>query len=66
MLRNGQPAAGVALVPNLPLTIGFPLFPAFSQTVANGKWFSMVSLAISPVVYLMYVVVDPEGGRNSD
>ena len=28
---------------------------------ANGEWFGMVPLAISPAVYLMDVVVDPEG-----
>ena len=61
VLRNGQPAAGVSLVPNLPLTTGFPLIPAFPRTDANGEWFGVAPLAISPAVYLMDVVVDPEG-----
>ncbi len=61
VLRNGQPAVGVALVPNLPLTTGFPLIPAFPRTDVNGEWFGVVPLAISPAVYLMDVVVDPEG-----
>ena len=68
VLRNGQPAAGVALVPNLPLTTVFPLIPAFPRTDVNGECFGVVSLAISPAIYLMDVVVDPEGSaiRISD
>ncbi len=65
VVRNGQPTAGVALVPNLPLTTVFPLIPAFPRTDVNGEWFGVVPLAISPAVFLMDVVVDPEGGRNS-
>ncbi len=48
VLRNGQPAVGVALVPNLPLTTGFPLSPASPRTDVNGEWFGVVPLAISP------------------
>ena len=66
VVRNGQPAAGVTLVANLPLTTGFPLIPAFPRTEVNGEWFGVAPLAISPLVYSMDVVVDPEGGRNSD
>ncbi len=66
VLRNGQPAAGVTLVANPPLSTGFPLIPAFPRTDVNGEWFGVATLAISPAVYLMDVVVDPEGGRNSD
>jgi len=61
VVRNGQAAAGVPLVPNLPLATGFPLLPAFPRTDMNGEWFGVVPLAISPAVYLMDVVVDPEG-----
>ena len=61
VLRNGQPAVGVTLAPRLPLATGFPLMPAFPLTDANGEWFGVVPLAISPAVYLMDVVVDPEG-----
>ncbi len=61
VVRNGQPAAGVTLVSNLPLTTGFPLIPASPRTDVNGEWFGLVPLAISPAVYLMDVVVDPEG-----
>ena len=59
VLRNGQPAEGITLAPNLPLTTGFPLIPAFPRTNANGEWFGIVPVAISPAVYLMDVVVDP-------
>ncbi len=65
VLSNGQPAAGVTLVANLPLTAGSLLIPAFPRTDVIGEWFGVVPLAISPAVYLMDVVVDPEGGRNS-
>ncbi len=61
VLRNGQSAAGVALVPNLPLTTGFPLIPASPRTDVNGEWFGVAPLAILTAVYLMDVVVDPEG-----
>ncbi len=61
VVRNGQPTAGVALVPNPPLTTGFPLIPAFPPTEANGEEFGVAPLAISPAVYLIDVVVDPEG-----
>ncbi len=66
VLRNGQPAAGVTLVANPPLTSEFPLIPAYPRTDVNGEWFGVVPLAISPAVYLMDDVVDPEGGRNPD
>ncbi len=46
VLRNGVPAEGVALVPNPPLTTGFPFIPAVLQTNENGKWFGVVPLAI--------------------
>lgn len=62
VLHNGRPAAGITLAPNLPLTTGFPLIPAFPRTDAEGEWFGIVPVAISPAVYLMDVVVDP-GGR---
>ncbi len=61
VLRNGRPAVGITLAPSLPLATGFPLLPAFPRTDANGEWFGIVPLAISPAVYLMDVVVDPEG-----
>lgn len=61
VVRNGQPAAGVPFVPNLPLTTGFPLIPAFPRTYVNGEWFGVVPLAISPAVHVIDVVVDPEG-----
>ena len=61
VLRNGQPTEGVALVPNPPLTTGFPLLPEYPQTDVNGEWLGVVPLAISPAIYLMDVVVDPEG-----
>ena len=63
VLRNGQPAAGVALVPNLLLTTGFPLIPPSPRTDVNGEWFGVAPLAILPAVYLMDVVVDPEGSQ---
>ncbi len=62
VLRNRQQAVGVPLVPNLPLTTGFPLIPAFPRTDANGQWFGVAPLAISPAVYAIDIVVDPEGG----
>ncbi len=61
VLRNGQPAAGIALVPNLPLTTGFPLIPASPRTDVNGEWFGVAPLAITPAVFVIDVVVDPEG-----
>ncbi len=61
VLRNGQPAMGVTLVPTLPLTTGFPLIPAFPRTDVNGEWFGVVPLAILAAIYLMDVVVNPEG-----
>ena len=61
VLRNGQPAAGVALDPNLPLTTGFPLIPAFPRTDVNDEWFGVATLAISPAVYVIDVVADLEG-----
>ena len=66
VLRNGHPAVGVSLVANLPLATGFPLIPAVARTDVNGEWFGVAPLAIFPAVYLMDVVVDQEGGRNSD
>ncbi len=46
VLRNGVPVEGVALVPNLPLTTGFPFIPAVPQTDVDGEWFVVVPLAI--------------------
>ena len=62
VLPNGQPAEGVALAPNLPLTTGFPLIPASPRTAVNGEWFRVVPFVIAPSGYLMDVVVDPKGG----
>ena len=61
VLRNGQPAAGVALVPNLPLATRSLLIPAYPRTDTNGEWFGVAPLAILSTAYLMDVVVDPEG-----
>ncbi len=61
VVRIGQPTAGVALVSNLPLTTGFPLIPAFPRTDVKGEWFGVAPLAISPAVYVIDVVADPEG-----
>ncbi len=46
LLRNGVPVEGFALVPNIPVTTGFPFIPAVPQTNENGEWFGVVPLAI--------------------
>ncbi len=61
VLRNGVPVEGFALVPNLPLTTGFPFIPVVLQTNENDEWFGVVPLAIGAAMHMMDVVVDPEG-----
>ncbi len=64
VLRNGVPVEDVALVPNLPLTTGFPFIPAVLQTNENDEWFSAGPLAIGAAKYMMDVVGDSEGERS--
>ncbi len=61
VVRNGQPAAVDTLVANPPLTTGFPLIPAFPRTDVNGEWFGVATLAILLAIYVIDIVVDPEG-----
>ena len=54
---GGRPVKGASIVPLLPLTTGFPFFPAQPETDSNGEWFGVVPLAVSPATYLMDVTV---------
>ena len=58
---NGRPVEGARIVPWLPLTSGFPFFPALPVTDRKGEWFGVAPLAISPALYLMDVSVQGRG-----
>ena len=58
---NGRPLAGAKIVPLLPLTTGFPFFPAEPSSDSNGEWFGVAPLAIAPAVYLLDVTVQGMG-----
>jgi hypothetical protein len=58
---NGRPVRGASIVARLPLTTGFPFVPVAPATDANGEWFGVAPLAISPALYLMDVTVQGMG-----
>ena len=58
---NGRSVAGARIVPLLPLTTGFPLFPASPVTDQNGEWFGIAPLALAPALYLLDVSVQAMG-----
>lgn len=58
---RGQPVEGAAIIPSLPLTTGFPFFPAAPVTDAQGEWFGVAPLAIAPAAYLLDVTVQGRG-----
>lgn len=46
VLRNGQPARGVQILPMLSLITGFTFLLVELRTDTNSEWFGMVPLAI--------------------
>lgn len=54
---QGQPVKGATIVPLLPMTTGFPFFPAQPETDAKGEWFGVIPLTVSPANYLMDVSI---------
>ena len=58
---DGRPVEGASIVPLLPLTSGFPFFPAQPVTDRQGEWFGISPLAISPARYLLDVTVHGMG-----
>ena len=60
---GGRPVPGARIAPALPLTTGFPFLPAQPETDANGEWFGVAPMAISPANYLLDVSVKGRGRR---